>query len=113
MRSKDSEMFPGQWGLVGGHIDINETPKNAVIREFKEETGIEINNCKEIAQASNPEIHYFESYLDNDKILILEGKEHKNYRWMTKEEWENEDLIVSLKENLKKIYDIGYEIRKL
>lgn len=112
-RSKDSEMFPGQWGLVGGHIDINESPKDSVIRELKEETGIEIKDCKEIAQANNPIIHYFEINLNDDEIVILEGTEHNNLKWMNREEWENEDLIVSLKENLKKIYDIGYQVRKL
>jgi len=37
---------PGRWTLPGGGIDFGEDPENAVIREFKEETGlvIKVNN---------------------------------------------------------------------
>jgi 8-oxo-dGTP diphosphatase len=34
----------GLWNGVGGHIDPGETPKQAVIREVKEETGYDIHN---------------------------------------------------------------------
>ena len=33
--------FKGQWCLPGGHIDENEKALDAVIREAKEETGLE------------------------------------------------------------------------
>jgi 8-oxo-dGTP diphosphatase len=35
------EPFKGKWCLPGGHIDQNETAKQAVIREIKEETGLD------------------------------------------------------------------------
>lgn len=35
------EPFKGQWCLPGGHIDRDETAQNAVIREVKEETGLQ------------------------------------------------------------------------
>ena len=33
--------FEGQWCLPGGHIDRFEAARSAVIREFKEETGLD------------------------------------------------------------------------
>lgn len=30
---------PGCWGLFGGHIEVNETPNEAVLRELHEEIG--------------------------------------------------------------------------
>lgn len=37
------EPFAGQFCLPGGHIDPFETARDAVIREVKEETGLEFN----------------------------------------------------------------------
>jgi 8-oxo-dGTP diphosphatase len=33
--------FKGQWCVPGGHIDPNETAADAVVREVKEETGLD------------------------------------------------------------------------
>ncbi len=30
-------VYPGQWGLFGGHLEVNETPEEAVWREIQEE----------------------------------------------------------------------------
>ena len=30
----------GSWALVGGHLEVNETTKDCVVRELKEETSI-------------------------------------------------------------------------
>ena len=38
---RNVEPFKGQWCLPGGHIDQNEKASDAVIREAKEETGLE------------------------------------------------------------------------
>lgn len=32
-------VYPGQWGLFGGHIEPNETPEAAIWRELVEEIG--------------------------------------------------------------------------
>ena len=37
---KKNDMNEGKWMGVGGHIENNETPKEAAIREIKEETGL-------------------------------------------------------------------------
>lgn len=33
----------GLWNGVGGHVEIGETHEQAMIREFQEETGLEVN----------------------------------------------------------------------
>jgi 8-oxo-dGTP diphosphatase len=38
---RNVDPFKGQWCLPGGHIDDNEKAFDAVIREAKEETGLE------------------------------------------------------------------------
>ncbi len=45
-RSKNKKAFPGFWIGPGGHIDENEVPLIAAIREVEEETGIKIKEDK-------------------------------------------------------------------
>jgi 8-oxo-dGTP diphosphatase len=40
---RNTEPFKGYWHLVGGHVDENETLKEALKREFKEETNLDID----------------------------------------------------------------------
>lgn len=40
-RSNNMMTFPGAWVLPGGHVDQYETREQAVIREVKEETGLD------------------------------------------------------------------------
>lgn len=37
---------PNDWGLIGDHVDENETPEEAAIRECHEETGLILTNPK-------------------------------------------------------------------
>jgi len=39
------EWQKGYWNGVGGHIEVNETPHEAMVREFQEETGLATNVC--------------------------------------------------------------------
>lgn len=45
---------PFGWALPGGFIDYEETLEQAVIREAKEETGLDITNIKQMGTYSNP-----------------------------------------------------------
>ena len=91
------KQFGGKWGFVGGSIDNKDkSPKDALIREIKEETGIELtfNENHAIKQL------YKKNYLNNDGevvsdteyfIVELESKpevklsrEHSRYKWFNR-----------------------------
>jgi len=42
-RSKVCESLSGYWAIPGGAIELNETPEEAALREFLEETDVQIN----------------------------------------------------------------------
>ena len=44
---------PNTFGLVGGKVDPNETPEEALIRETKEETGLDIVKYKKIFEKND------------------------------------------------------------
>jgi len=38
--------FPNHWDLVGGHVEDGETPEQALVRETKEEIGVELKQWR-------------------------------------------------------------------
>jgi 8-oxo-dGTP diphosphatase len=70
-------LYPGLWGLFGGHIEAGETPEIAVVREVIEEIGFEITTpAKFGCYTDNHAIrHVFYAPLtvDIDKLVLSEG----------------------------------------
>ncbi len=42
--------FKGYWALPGGRVEQNETIENAIVREVKEETGLEVEIIRKIGE---------------------------------------------------------------
>ena len=38
--------FPNHWDLIGGHVEEGETPEQALVRETKEEIGLELKQWR-------------------------------------------------------------------
>ena len=85
---RNVEPFKGYWHVVGGHVEETETPKQALEREFKEETDLDVE-VKEIIDAR------IEETFDRIKIIIAyrvisaKGKiklnsENCEYHWFSK-----------------------------
>lgn len=119
-RSADDDLAPGTWCLPGGGVDPGETMLEGAVREVKEESDVDVKirdlyPVLNIEVSNNKLIHYFDCYLyrDYQEVSLLDG-ESDNYSWMSREEWEHEDveLILDLKAHLKYIMD-GRDITKV
>lgn len=120
-RANYLKTFRGQWGFVGGSVDKKDkTNKDAIIREIKEETGIELND-NEIKNMKALEVHehlggpndervvsdteYWIIRLD-EKYDIKISKEHQRYKWVDNESFKEKQgkYISDVYHYIEKIY---------
>ena len=90
-RSKEETTFPEYWDIPGGLAECGELPREAVIRETKEEVGLDIVPTRIIHEDSNFDksknlifirlVYLCElgSKLDD---IILQEEEHTEYRFI-------------------------------
>jgi 8-oxo-dGTP pyrophosphatase MutT (NUDIX family) len=60
----------GKWMLPGGYVDPNESAKDAVVRELKEESGYLLNGSSMLSMhtASNSKATIFRSCIDFERL---------------------------------------------
>tara|TARA_A100001515_G_scaffold115902_1_gene97586 strand:+ start:1005 stop:1409 length:405 start_codon:yes stop_codon:yes gene_type:complete len=71
------EKFPNKWDLPGGHIHIGENPKDGLIREVKEETGVTLSEPIEKLYEEDNITFYKAQMPDGEITLSHEHEEHK------------------------------------
>lgn len=108
LRDKKTNDYPEMWGLFGGGIENNETPIQAVIREMKEELGIDLQK-KNLELFLNFKNGNEEYYLFKTKfvwnIKDIELKEGKDMKFFSKEEILKLNNIIPL---VKKFFEEIY-----
>lgn len=107
----------GMWLPVGGHVEKNELPEEALIREFREETGLDVEilgkkdsrgDCEEVRVLHAPHHVQLEYITDRqgdhyhiDLVYfckVRKGKEkleahaHRGIRWFSKSDMRKEKL---------------------
>lgn len=119
-----------KWLPIGGHIELNEDPEQALFREIKEECGLDVEVFGEKPQIVSEETKflYAPSYLDIHKIsdthkhtsltyfvkaksekFTFNKEEHKAIKWFSKDDLEKKEFNLSpavkfyAKEALKKV----------
>lgn len=70
-------VYPGHWGLFGGHLDPGETPDVAVAREIMEEIGYNLPSISKFGSYSDARVirHAFHAPLivELDRLILSEG----------------------------------------
>ena len=81
-RTEGMEKFAGEWDLPGGHTEVGESDLDALRREVKEETTLDIANPKEILQKGRIKFYKTRQYSG----IIELSDEHTDYKWVTIED---------------------------
>jgi 8-oxo-dGTP diphosphatase len=90
-RSDTDDVGAGSWELPGGKLDFGEEPANALIREVKEEVGLDItveNIAYVTSFMSDPtrQVIIIAYQCNTNQENIVLSTEHTEYIWANKEE---------------------------
>lgn len=110
------------WLPAGGHINKNELPCEAAIREFKEETGLDIEliGKKEQFGAVKKLVHpthiqlediedghqhidlvYFAKLKDSNQNIVVRENEVHDVKWFSEEELDSDEIIHEVRTTAK------------
>ncbi len=115
------------WLPVGGHIEKDETPDSALLREIKEEVGIDVeilnyinfpiegNTKKNLSSPFYVNVHsvrdhdhcclyYICKAINPEKLKI--NSELKNYRWFSKEDLNKEHILPDVRNQCLKALEL-------
>lgn len=90
LKRSESVIYSGQWRMVGGKIQSNETASEAALRELKEETGISpitfwsvpsINSFFDFKLNKIHHIPVFSAEIETDRPITL-NHEHNEFQWI-------------------------------
>ena len=82
----------GKWGVPAGKVEKNETPKEALVRELREETSFVLKEEKKLLYfgkmfvkhpAYDFTYHIFHLPLLEKPNVILNPNEHSDFQWVT------------------------------
>lgn len=110
-RSENDNLYPGAWEFPGGHLEVGETLKQALVRELKKEIGfnedfdpIITNYTDEIINKEGKLIHNLEIdfiiEVNKNDLNIKLNNEHSDYKWVSKDSILLDEYIKSKLVNL-------------
>jgi len=89
-RAAKCKFFPSQWDFPGGKVEKVETSSQALVREVKEETNLDITFPREFKEHYYTEhgqaLHFNVVYSNSHSGEIKISEDHSEFKWFTQDE---------------------------
>jgi len=90
LRRQDAEVYPGIWELPSGGIQQDENLEQALVREVREETGIDVIVLEPVScfiylsksRQRTLQINYRAHLTSSDSQVVRLSSEHTDARWV-------------------------------
>ena len=107
-RTSSAPFNPGKWDFPGGDLDFGEDAIKGIIREIKEECGLEVQDLKllDVESHINKESDFWVTIAYIAKVVSEEitlSFEHNQFKWLTTEEFLKLESPDKLKRFVKKL----------
>ena len=103
-RSNYTNVFPNTWACPGGRANSNETPKEAVIREVKEEVNLDFIPKKLFKTGNYEGRELFRFIGDFSGNIILQNDELTDFSWFSYSDAIKLDLGFDYKELIEMLH---------
>ncbi len=118
-RHKDEDVYPSMWELPSGKREALESSEESLIREVKEETGLDVKIIMPLSvfdyQIEKPDeirdstqINFLVAPKDNKQARMSE--EHQAFAWITKDEIDRYELTGAVKNVILKAFEIAAKL---
>ena len=103
VRRAEGVPFGGKWALVSGKIEAREEPKEAAIREAKEELGVALRPICKVWECLSIDgrfrLHWWTAeLLASESDLAPDSREISELRWLRPEELDEVDGLLDAEE---------------
>lgn len=120
-RNKYEDVFPNMWELPSGKKEPLENSERSLLREVKEETGLDveiifpfsvfdyqIEKTGEIRDST--QINFLVKLVKNDRVTL--SSEHQNFAWISKNEIEQYEISKKTKKVIQEAFELIPKIIK-
>ena len=118
-RHKDEDIYPNMWELPSGKREPLETSEDSLIREVKEEAGLEVNILMPFSvfdyQIEKPDeirdstqVNFLVTPTNNAQVEL--SKEHQAFAWVTKDEIDKYELTNATKNVIRKAFEVAAKL---